>query len=606
MAHLFRVMFFLLIAFLITSFPQKALSQEVVEVPSIQRTDNSLFSTEAEVSLKKHLTAAKLNTTIPPSDTERISLGPMDYKKAKEKGLIGDTKEKALQVGIDRVVEGFDKSKWRVFKAEDGRYNWRMVIHSQGASFIRPRLANLCNCEGEIYFYGIKGGESVEGPFNKEMLSKTGFWGPIIEGEYLFIEVIQYSDRVPPSFTIDSINHGFRDLQSGRISDFFLLKSNLLKESWCYKDVNCYSEWANKKTAVSRYSYQKNGSSWICTGTMINDTASSYRNWFLTANHCVDSNAVANTVVAAFRYWTDTCNGTPPSLASLPKVYGASFKAGASADTGTDFSLLELNSNPPSGTYYLGWTTADVSSGSAVTGLHHPDGSYQRISFGNISGSNTNYWKVRWNTSSTEGGSSGSALFNSNGQIIGQLYGGDASCNDMAENDYYGKFGVSWNLGLKDYLSSTSPTGRVPVYRFFNTQAGGHFFTISEAEKDYVRNTFPHFNYEGTGFYAYSSSQSGLTPVYRFFNTRAGGHFFTISEAERDYVRNNYPFFNYEGIGFYARSQSQSGAVPVYRFFNTRAGGHFFTISETERDYVRNNYPFFNYEGIGFYAHSSQ
>mgnify|MGYP001587824415 FL=1 len=45
----------------------------------------------------------------------------------------------------------------------------------------------------------------------------------------------------------------------------------------------------------------------------------------------------------------------------------------------------------------------------------------------------------------------------------------------------------------------------LPVYRFFNNNAGGHFFTISEAEKNTVIQNYPWFRYEQTGFYAYPS-----------------------------------------------------------------------------------------------------
>ena len=41
-------------------------------------------------------------------------------------------------------------------------------------------------------------------------------------------------------------------------------------------------------------------------------------------------------------------------------------------------------------------------------------------------------------------------------------------------------------------------------------------------------------------------------PVYRFFNNNAGGHFYTISEAEKNTVIQNYNWFRYEGVGFYA------------------------------------------------------
>lgn len=52
--------------------------------------------------------------------------------------------------------------------------------------------------------------------------------------------------------------------------------------------------------------------------------------------------------------------------------------------------------------------------------------------------------------------------------------------------------------------------GTSPVYRFYNTQTGTHFFTISEAEKDYVIVTYPQFTFEGIAWYAYPP---GPTPT---------------------------------------------------------------------------------------------
>ena len=75
-------------------------------------------------------------------------------------------------------------------------------------------------------------------------------------------------------------------------------------------------------------------------------------------------------------------------------------------------------------------------------------------------------------------------------------------------------------------------------------------------------------------------------PVYRFFNTIAGGHFYTIDETEKNTVIQNYNWFRYEGIGFYAYPDAQPGTLPVYRFFNNNAGGHFYTIDEAEKNTV--------------------
>jgi hypothetical protein len=144
----------------------------------------------------------------------------------------------------------------------------------------------------------------------------------------------------------------------------------------------------------------------------------------------------------------------------------------------------------------------------------------------------------------------------------------------------------------------------VNVYRFFNQESGGHFFTTSAQERDTVILNFGNFNYEGVGFEAvHADAEIGaeLQPVYRFFNTQAGGHFFTADPAERDLVQATLPQFNFEGVAFQASTAPADGATPVHRFFNTKAGGHFFTVDENERAAV-SKMDNFVYEGARFYA----
>jgi hypothetical protein len=55
-------------------------------------------------------------------------------------------------------------------------------------------------------------------------------------------------------------------------------------------------------------------------------------------------------------------------------------------------------------------------------------------------------WQVEWDrNTTTEGGSSGSPLFNQDHRIIGQLWGGGASCSNLSAPDYYGRLSNSWN-----------------------------------------------------------------------------------------------------------------------------------------------------------------
>ncbi|MDR9405265.1 MAG: hypothetical protein RI580_17750, partial [Halothece sp. Uz-M2-17] len=146
-----------------------------------------------------------------------------------------------------------------------------------------------------------------------------------------------------------------------------------------------------------------------------------------------------------------------------------------------------------------------------------------------------------------------------------------------------------------------SPAGE-EIYRFFNTQTGGHFYTTSEAERDTVIENLPQYEFEGASFATAQPDDENAEEVYRFFNTQTGGHFYTTSEAERDTVIENLPQYEFEDIGFYAYEEDLSETIPVYRFFNTQIGGHFYTPSGEERDTVIENLPQYNFENTGFFA----
>lgn len=144
------------------------------------------------------------------------------------------------------------------------------------------------------------------------------------------------------------------------------------------------------------------------------------------------------------------------------------------------------------------------------------------------------------------------------------------------------------------------------VHRFFNTVAGVHFYTMSEAEKDRVMQVLPHFNYEGQAFFALQGADAPLSPVFRFYSIYTGTHFYTINPEERDYVRQYYwEYFNYEGVSWYATVFPGPGWVPMHRFFNNASGTHFYTTSEEERQNVIASAPYMEYEGIGYYVRGS-
>gem|GEM_PF-2805885 len=104
-----------------------------------------------------------------------------------------------------------------------------------------------------------------------------------------------------------------------------------------------------------------------------------------------------------------------------------------------------------------------------------------------------------------------------------------------------------------------------------------------------------------------SDISQNLVPVYRFFSTQTGSHFYTIDPLERDQIISHYNWLHYEGIAYYAIDPNEPpiNSVPVYRFFNTDSGSHFFTIDEAEKNHIIANYDWFRYEGEAWYAFSS-
>ncbi len=128
---------------------------------------------------------------------------------------------------------------------------------------------------------------------------------------------------------------------------------------------------------------------------------------------------------------------------------------------------------------------------------------------------------------------------------------------------------------------------KVNIDRFFNPEVGGHLFTADPNEA-LVLSSSENFKSEGVGFQALSKEAEDVAdslPVYRFFNTQLGSHFFTVSEIEKSSVE-IMEHYTFEGVAFRTLEQNTTTTSPVYRFFNIVNGGHFFTASETERDFV--------------------
>lgn len=150
-------------------------------------------------------------------------------------------------------------------------------------------------------------------------------------------------------------------------------------------------------------------------------------------------------------------------------------------------------------------------------------------------------------------------------------------------------------------LTQDPTSATLPVYRFYNTQTRTHFYTASETERAHVLATWPHFVPEGIAFHAVKAERGTIgQPVWRFFNTQTGTHFYTASAAERAHVLATWPQFVEEGEVYRALAGTEAGTVKLFRFFNTQTGAHFYTTEDDERDFVNARLPMFIDEGATY------
>ena len=269
----------------------------------------------------------------------------------------------------------------------------------------------------------------------------------LVKGEEIIIEYYEPEEPLKQSrLLINTVVHGYEDINDWHSQ----LKVN--ESGSCNLDVICSDgiPWSKEIRAVARIT---NGGG-LCSGSLVNNTANDGKPYFLTANHCSPQSMAS--AVFRFNYNSPIC-GSQNTANSQNATYnhtinGSSFKA---RNANSDFGLVELNSTPPTNynVYYSGWNNSgDVAV--KTVGIHHPSGDVKKISFDEDSPSSSNFgtsinngeWRIhQWDrNTTTEGGSSGSGLWDENHLIIGQLHGGAANCANSV-NDYYGKFSVSWD-----------------------------------------------------------------------------------------------------------------------------------------------------------------
>jgi hypothetical protein len=325
---------------------------------------------------------------------------------------------------------------------------WRVLlidVASDGALGLRVHLESVSLPNGaRVVVYDPANPAPEATPITAQSLyGASDVWT-----ESIFSSEVVVECQVPPdvdiatvSFRATELSHFFRQLFPKPV------KGGAKAAESCENDVTCFPAWAGEATGVARITFIKSANLYLCTGCLLNTVPTTYIDYFLTANHCIGDQTTASTLEAYWFYQTSTCNGTPPSLGSVPHTTGgADLLATQAGAVGDEFSFLRLRSPAPGGTLYAGWDTAAPGGADTLTSIHHPAADYKRISFGNTTGNDANWWYMRWYDGVTEHGSSGCPLYSVGHRVIGQLYGGDSDCSNQTGIDQYGRFNVTYGF----------------------------------------------------------------------------------------------------------------------------------------------------------------
>lgn len=415
----------------------------------------------------------------------------------------------AHQFEVDLTTD--NSGTW--YTSSTGQRIWKLNIYSADAASINVIFSKYKLPQGGKLFIYNEDQSHVIGAFTEANNKASGILPTMpVHGDKVTIE---YQEPINPQFdaelAIGSVNHDYLGVFSkyGYFGD---------SES-CEENLTCHDEDTYNLTGRSVVKLIINGNE-LMTGTLVNNTNQDGTPYVITAAHGYeDSDYVTESTLFIFNYQTPSCFNTIEGTKEQ-SIAGGTMReySPETSSVSLDYVLVEISATPPLAymPYYAGWNLSTTSP-TNVFCIHHPAGDIKKISFdndaldittlnlGSFKYATNGHWEVKkWDIGVTEGGSSGSGIFNPSGQLIGGLSAGAASCSSPY-TDYFFRIDQIWqassSLGgtISQWLDSNNtgtnelggydPCLTPSIERLTNVSADNELASEQISSNNYVAGT---------------------------------------------------------------------------------------------------------------------
>lgn len=369
--------------------------------------------------------------------------------------------------GVEQQVDLGLNNAGQWVKLPNGDRLWTLRIHAEEATSLNLVYDDFYLPDGaEFYIYNDDRSQ-VLGPFTaRNNKAHGGFATGIIAGEAITLEYIEPANVLQPgrlhvsTAVLGTEAREASDRGSVQVGQFATASASAyVPEALpCSINTACHQGgWRDEINATVKILMGGDE----CSGVLLNNVREDERPYILTANHCGGATE-GETVdwVFEFNYQSATC-GDPEEDPVAFSIAGAVVRAADGG--GADFTLLELLEPIPESydVTFAGWSVEEVVPTSGTV-IGHPKGDIKKITFDDDALQDALYfWLSTFDRGSIEGGSSGSPLFNEEGQVVGHVrsaLGADFDActgpggDDNAAYIVFPKLSYIWDMGVSDYL----------------------------------------------------------------------------------------------------------------------------------------------------------